>query len=223
MKIPAFILLLLLAAKTGFTQSFFPVPGPVLEKEVAFNQANECYLFFNNPSGDSLQLRWRSLSADMPDGWAADLCDYGLCYVGIPPNGTMNVVFDTIQPYLKLIVQPGATPGSAWFWFRVFEKDNEDNYADVYFSLFTPGTTGAPEPGEVSLNVFPNPVSELLSVENKGTSEKQARLLDTAGRLVWKQSLPPGGRNTIETGMLPEGAYFLHAAGEKVQQIIKQR
>ena len=223
MKIPAFILLLLLAAKTGFTQSFFPVPGPVLEKEVAFNQANECYIFFDNPSGDSLQLRWRSLSADMPDGWAADLCDYGLCYVGIPPNGTMNPVFDTVQPYLKLIVQPGAAPGSAWFWFRVFEKDNEGNYADVYFSLFTPGTTSIYGPEQVSLEVFPNPVSDLLFVENKGTREKRARLLDMTGRPVWEQSVAPGSRNAIETAMLPEGAYFLQAHLEKIRKILVQK
>lgn len=222
MKIPAFILLLLLAAKTGFTQPFFPVPGPVLEKEVAFNQANECYIFFNNPSGDSLQLRWRSLSADMPQGWAADLCDYGLCYVGIPPNGTMNPVFDTVQPYLKLIVQPGNAPGSAWFWFRVFEKDNEDNYADVYFSLFTPGTTAVYAPGPVSLAAFPNPVRDLLFIENKETKGRQARLLDMAGRPVRELYVPPGDRSTVEVGTLPGGAYFLHVAGEKVQKIIKR-
>ncbi len=160
MKIPALSFLLLLWANTIFAQSFQPLPAPLLEKEVAFEQANECYIFFDNPSGDTLQLRWRRFDVSAPEDWVIDLCDYGLCYAGIPANGTMNPVYDTIQPYLKLIVQPGTTAGAAWLHFRVFEKDHESNYVDVFFSLHTPGTTSANEPEKLNFSVFPNPASD---------------------------------------------------------------
>ena len=223
MKILLPVFFILVSVNSGFSQTFLPVPAPVLEREIVFEQANECSIFFNNPSGDTLQLRWRSLAVDMPPDWVADLCDYGLCYVGIPPNGTMNPVFDTIQPYLKLIVQPGTSPGSGWLWFRVFEKDHEDNYTDVFFSLFTPGTTGISAPENTAPEAFPNPAADLLFVENKGTREKKTRLLSITGRQMWEQTILPGGHFTIETGAFPDGLYFLETAGNKTQKILIQK
>jgi hypothetical protein len=222
MKIPAFILLFLLFwANAAFAQTFQPLPG-LLEKEVEFEQANECYILFNNPSGDTLQLRWRILELSMPQGWKADLCDYGVCYTGIPPNGTMNAAYDTIQPYLKLIVRPDTIPGSAWLWFRVFEKDNDDNLADVYFSLFTPGTTSVAEPEKTALQVFPNPASTFLFVENKQVKEQTARLLNVGGNTVWEQTLTPLSQTRVDIRTLPAGLYFLQD-DKQTQKVVIQK
>lgn len=222
MKSPAHIFFLLLWASTALPQTFQPVPVPFLEQEVAFEQANECYIHFDNPSGDTLQLRWRGLEVSLPQDWVVDVCDYGLCYVGIPPNGTMNPVYDSIQPYLKLIVQPGATPGDAWLWFRVFEKDHETNYVDVYFSLFTPGTTSASEPENAGLLVFPNPTSDYLFIDNEGDEPQLARLLNSNGRLVWFQKIQPGGHAVIDAQTYPAGLYFLQN-DQQVQKVLIQK
>jgi len=216
------LLSLLLTVNVGSAQTFQPLPAPVLEQEVAFNQANECYIFFNNPSGDTLQLRWRSLETSLPDSWIVDLCDYGLCYSGIPQNGTMNPVFDTIQPYLKLIVQPGTNPGSAWIWFRVFEKDHDTNYVDVYFSLFTSGTTSTDEPQKLPLLVFPNPAFDYLFIENEGDTPQLARLLNSAGRFVWGQKIQPRGHAMIDVQAYTNGFYFLQY-DQHVQKILIQK
>lgn len=222
MKIPAPAFFLLFWVNTVFGQTFFPVPDPVLEKEVAFEQANECYIFFDNPSGDTLQLRWRIFSESVPSEWTIDLCDYGLCYVGIPPNGTMSPVFDTIQPYLKLIVQPGTTPGSAWLWFRVFEKDNEDNFSDVYFSLFTPGVIGVEEPAVSKLEVFPNPAFDVLFIENNGTKHGWPTLINAAGQQLYKLAIPAGEQAMIDVSTWPDGVYYM-MTGRQTQQILIQK
>lgn len=222
MRFSVLALLLSFWANAVFAQTFHPLPGPVLTQEVAFEQANECYIFFENPSGDTLQLRWRSLEVSLPQDWIADLCDYGLCYTGIPPNGTMNPVFDTIQPYLKLVVQPGTVAGSAWVWFRVFEKDNDDNFVDVYFSLFTPGTTTSSEPEMRLLRVFPNPASTFLFVENKGDEAATARLLNTKGTVVWEQTLPAMSQSRVDVQAQPAGLYFLQTANQ-TQKILIQK
>ncbi len=222
MKFPALTFFLLFCANTVFAQTFQPIPDPVLETEVAFEQANECYIFFDNPSGDTLQLRWRQIEVNAPEGWTIDLCDYGLCYVGIPANGTMNPVYDTIQPYLKLIVQPGTTAGAAWLWFRVFEKDHDTNYTDVFFSLFTPGTTNANEPSKAPLLVYPNPASEYLYIENQEDKSHLARLLNSDGRLVWVQTVQPKGFAMVDVMAYSEGFYFLQY-GQQFHKILIQK
>lgn len=211
MKHPVFLLLFLCGLFPLAAQTFHPIPEALLEQEVAFEQANECFIYFDNPSGDTLQLRWRRFEVSVPEGWVIDICDYGLCYAGIPPNGTMNPVHDTIRPYLKLVVQPGVTAGSAWLWFRVFEKDNDTNFADVYFSLHTPGTTSIPETKQPSYRVFPNPAFDVLFVENtgKGRDGGWPSIINHAGQAVWSRPLGQGEQQSIDISTWPSGIYYL--------------
>ncbi len=203
----------------SFAQTFNPIPGPVLVKEVQFDQANECYIYFNNPSGDSLRLRWRLVESNLPQAWDADLCDYGLCYIGIPSNGLMSTVYDTIQPYLKLIVQPGNAPGATWIWFRVNEEGNLANFVDVFFSLHTPGTLSTSTQNEPELQVYPNPVSEQLILENLQSGSILSRITNTDGRLVWQGVIPANSQDRIMVGDWPAGVYFLQH-GNRVHKVI---
>jgi hypothetical protein len=214
--------LLLFAAPSLAAQTFFPSPGPVLEQEVALQLANECTLFFNNPSGDTLQLRWRKLELNLPPDWDIDLCDYGHCYGGIPNNATMNPVYDTIQPYLKLIVQPGDTPGAAWLWFRVYELSNPDNYQDVYFSLHTPGVTGTTENASAGWRVFPNPAADWLYLENSDAADLPVSVYNNQGGLFDAVEIPRGARVSLPVGDWPTGVYWLRAASEMKKVIIRR-
>lgn len=201
-------------------QTFHPAHGSVRSAEVRFDLANECYLYFQNPSGDSLRLRWRRLEVSKPDDWIVDLCDYGACYAGIPPNSTMNFVHDTLRPYLKLIVQPGQRAGAAWFWFRVYELDNQSNFQDVYFSLYTPGTTALDAAAALpTFSIYPNPVRETLNITFHSDHEAPAQLLDAQGRLAWQGILPAQSRVQVPTTELPNGLYFLKI-GNGVRRVL---
>ena len=205
----------LLASCAGFAQTFQPLPAPLLVHEVAFEQATECTIFFENPSGSPLQLRWRSGEVSMPNGWDIDLCDYGLCYAGIPASGTMNPISGSTQAYLKLIVQPNLVAGAGWLWFRVSELGNDSNYVDVYFSLHTPGTTGTATPGQVSaLRIFPNPASDAVFLENTFDSKTtHARILSAEGAVRWEGEIPAGQTTQVSTSDWPRGIYFAEAGG----------
>jgi len=203
-----------LLAKTAFGQTFFPTPAPLLEQEVAPELANECFIFFENPGGDTLRLKWRKVEISFPEDWAIDLCDYGTCYTGIPAQGLMNAAFDTVQPYLKLVVQPGTTPGSGWLWFRVFEENNPDNFTDVFFSVHTPGVTATNDVIQSGLRIFPNPATDVLFLENPAGNPVPARLYNAAGGLQWQGILPPEERATLSLNTWPAGPYFLQTPGK---------
>jgi len=216
------LLFLILAAPTLSAQTFFPMPGALLEQEVALEQANECYIFFDNPGGDSLRLRWKTVEESRPGGWTVDLCDFGLCYVGIPASGLMNPAVGAEQPYLKLIVQPGSIPGAGWVGFRVWEDGNPANYADVFFSVHTPGVTAAPELGQAGVRVFPNPTSGVFFVDNTGNRPLPVQLTNTWGQLIWTDNVPPGEPHMVDLATWPAGLYFLKtAAGTRVVQRVR--
>lgn len=215
------LFLLLSLAQTMFAQTFFATPGPLLEQEIAPEQANECYIFFENPGGDTLQLRWKKIEASIPAGWAADLCDLGACYVGIPASGIMNPAADSVQPYLKLIVQPGSIPGDAWIWFRVSELGNPDNYADVYFSLYTPGVTGSPEIQAQATRLFPNPSPGPVTIENLSAKNLWLRVTDSAGRLIHAGKLASEGQQMLDLSYCSPGLYFVQI-NEKTYPLLRQ-
>lgn len=214
MSIRPFFIFFLLAAQTAVAQTFFPTPAPLLEQELAPEQANECYIFFNNPSGDSLRLRWKKVEAAFPAGWTVDLCDYGTCYVGVPAAGLMNAVAGPTQPYLKLIVQPGTTPGAAWFWFRVYADGQPDHYADVFFSLHTPGVTGVDTRSETGLYAFPNPVFDILNLDNDSDHPVFARLVHVTGAMPWAGTVPAGEQLPLDTSAWPAGLYVLQTSAQ---------
>ena len=212
----------LFAFCTSFGQTFQPFPAPLLVSEVAFEQATECTIFFDNPSGTPLQLRWRSGEVSMPDGWDIDLCDYGLCYVGIPAGGTMNPISGSTQAYLKLIVQPDTIAGAGWLWFQVYELGNDSNFVDVYFSLLTPGTSGTALPDQpAGLRIFPNPASDVLFLENIfDTENATARILSITGQVMWEGETPAEQTTQISTSNWPRGVYFVQAGGETKKVVL---
>lgn len=205
-----------------FAQTFSAVPGPLLTQELQFEQANECYIYFDNPSGNTLQLHWRLLESNLPAAWDADLCDYGLCYIGIPSNGLMSPVYDTIQPYLKLIVQPGTNPGATWIWFRVYEEGHEDNFVDVFYNLHTPGTLTTSESQRPKLKVYPNPAQEVLVLENNHPDMQIASIRDLAGQPIWQGKLESESTQTISVANWPNGMYLVQN-GSQTQKILIQK
>lgn len=205
-----------------FAQTFQPQPSTLLVSEVAFEQANECTIFFDNPSGNLLQLRWRSGEVSKPDGWDIDLCDYGLCYSGIPTGGTMNPIWGSTQAYLKLIVQPDTVAGAGWLWFRALEVGNDSNYVDVYFSLHTPGTSSVkvPDNAPAALRVFPNPAHDVLFLENNFSQTiSRTRILSAEGTAQWEGIISVGQRVSVATTHWPRGVYFVQTSGS-VQKVV---
>lgn len=208
---------------TAQSQTFFPVSGPLHEQELAFEQANLCYIHFDNPSGDSLRLRWRRLEMSTPSDWTVGLCDYGHCYLGVPTTALMDYIYDDIQGELKLIINPKTIDGSAWFWFRVFEEGNPANFQDVYYSLYTPGTTAAYDPQENPIfRVFPNPASDFIMVENASAKPATAWLSDQTGRKVSTYDLQAKTLTNIPLESFANGIYFLHT-DNTVQKISVQK
>ena len=210
----------LLLAKTAFAQTFNASPSALCSKEVAFEQANECFIYFDNPSGDTLQLHWRLIDSNAPVSWDIDLCDYGSCYIGIPSNGLMNPVQDTIRPYIKLIVQPDTNPGAAWIWFRVYEEGNQGNFVDVFYSLFTPGTLASNSPEQEPLLAFPNPANEVLTLHNPQENFASAIVRDLNGKVIWQGSLPPKTNQTLSTAYWPAGFYLLQHGNQSQKLIV---
>ena len=85
---------------------------------------------------------------------------------------------------------------------------------------------GEPHPGLPDVELYPNPVSEVLHLRFSSSSPAATwRLTDLAGRLVGSAALPEGKEAQIDLGHLPAGAWLLElhfAEGKRtVKRIVK--
>lgn len=205
-------------------QNFRPLPGPLLTQEVELEAANERFIYLENLTSDTLRLRWRVGEVSKPEEWDMDLCDYGLCYAGIPNSGTMNPIWGATRAYLKLIVQPDTFPGEAWVWFRVWEQGHDSAWVDVYFSLHTAGVVSAPTAmGSASIEwkIYPNPARDVLYIQAASVRESNTftQVLDSRGQVMWSGDLTGDFPYTLETAQWPRGLYFLQA-GQTAQPFV---
>lgn len=180
-----------------------------MTREVAFNEATPCFIYFENLTTDTLRLRWRRIEVKKPDSWIMDLCDYGACYVGIPANANMNPAPPEDEPYLKLVVQPGTEEGSAWLWFRVFNRQNEAEYHDVFYSLHTPGFVSTGSSAQTEWKVWPNPAADRLWVSNPDSRAHWATLRSAEGHVVARVEAAPGVPASMDLSGVAPGFYYL--------------
>lgn len=210
--------LLLFSTGKIMAQPIVAVPSATVEQEVELNLANEIYIYFENPGPDSMRLRWKRLEYNKPESWTVDLCDYGYCYVGVPSTGTMNPIADPEMPYLKLIVQPGQTAGSAMYKFRVYLLPEELIYIDVTFILVS-GVSNFNSPGflDDQIKLYPNPVKHQLFIESDQASVKNIALYDFMGKYIPISIERAGGGISIDVQHLQTGPYVLKIGISSIQ------
>ena len=138
----------------------------------------------------------------------------------------------------------GGTPPYTFEWSNGFSGDQQDNIAPGMYTVTIMDanacTTSGSETvdltsttsialGEVSLNVFPNPGTDILIIQANGLLRNSLRLslCNTSGQVLLAQELPEGSTISIfDTQILYDGTYFLTVSDgntAKTFKIIIQR
>lgn len=77
-----------------------------------------------------------------------------------------------------------------------------------------------PENEIESINVYPNPVQDQLTIEMNHPEGKVVFLYDTYGKLIY-QEMPVGAVLKVNTSAYKSGVYILHIVGEKSEKRLK--
>ncbi|GAA4111742.1 hypothetical protein GCM10022393_09620 [Aquimarina addita] len=72
--------------------------------------------------------------------------------------------------------------------------------------------------------IYPNPVSNILTIDFYGSKDAEARVINTAGQIVFKSAIK-SGNNTLNFNTLESGIYFVKIVNEQqvlVEKVIKE-
>lgn len=200
----------------------FEADPTVLEQEIYFELANEAIINFDNLGFDTLQLRWKLLSEDFPSEWNVALCDYGLCYEGIPLSGLMNPAPSPEKPFLKLVILPEQHPGVGTAVFRVYNHLNPSEFLDVTFQVNTPGASGdnAYTAEIPKLTAFPNPAYGQIHLRHKSHQTMPFEIFDASGFSRIQGLIPNQQTYSVDLNGWPAGLYSIRTAEQTLIFII---
>ncbi|MEM6719924.1 MAG: T9SS type A sorting domain-containing protein [Bacteroidota bacterium] len=140
---------------------------------------------------------------------------------GVPTSGTMYILENnsalasTVVP-LKSFMQADMVDNGMAEFINVVDP----NAAAVSgMSSFDFSTLSVEEPNELAeLSIYPNPVKDIIHINNTSTEIIKAEILNVNGQLVLSQE---NNLTTINVNSLPSGMYMLKVYSEKAKKTIK--
>jgi hypothetical protein len=185
-----------------------------------------------SPLADSARLKHVATICDTVDGWGTITTPVGtynclrvkrveyaldssffLPTFGLPPSWTfLEEAYDTNTSYAWLTMETKLAVAE-------FTYDSLDQPRAFTWSAIQPQvTTGLDENQQVSIEVFPNPASDIMSIRGlKNNQVADIRLYDQLGKMVVSERLRNNNKLSIEN--LQNGIYFyeLYAKEEKLK------
>ncbi len=165
-----------------------------------------------NAASSSVLLVWETAEEKNNDYFlierSTDGVDFEIVSERIPGSGNSE--------YSSRYTWTDPTPAAGINYYRLKQVDLDGT---VYYH----GIRSAKiEQGAFETRVFPNPVSEMLSIRFSGEETSTISIMDMTGRQVFS-AVAPEGLQTVEMDLsvLPSGNYMMNISGEREIQSIK--
>lgn len=204
-----------------WAQSELDVSPSPLEATVDFDLSNTYddatfHVRLKNNTRQTINLRWEMVVDETPDGWRFSVCDQNTCYF---TTNTTNVDFHDRIPYAPVIMLPGDTAkldlnvfpigqaGTANIHINLYDlADPKKLINTAYYFVNIDGLTPLTEADKSRLRIYPNPVSEYLTI-TRNTFVKQLWISNVLGKRV--RTFDTAFGNKYDVSDLPDGIYLV--------------
>lgn len=177
------------------------------------------YSQFENLSGDTLQMRWvrteltTSLGGSELGDWTLALNDPQNAFLNGIPDSADFVLLPVSTSTDKFIYQmfPNDQAGSILTRFRIFPIDNPADSVTLTFDYTSVDPVSSTnESNQIwSKNIYPNPVSDWLEINNPYGQKINGQLFTSDGRPIFDFEIDGNDKQSFDTSSLTDGVYFL--------------
>ncbi len=189
-----------------------------------------CHARLKNNTRQTLNLRWEIIVDESPTDWRYSVCDQNTCYF---TTNTTNVDFYDRIPYAPVIMPPGDTAKLELNVFPIGQAGTANvriNLYDLasprvllntaYYFLTIEGLTPVTEVDKARLRVYPNPVTDYLTI-TRNTFVKQLWVSNILGKRV--RTFDTAFGNKYDIADLPDGIYLVSMvdANRKVVKTVR--
>jgi hypothetical protein len=225
---------LALAATLSFgvvAQDFNYSPSQSVHTELVTNSFSNVNIDINTQTIQAIDYEWELVSNTMPAGWTYSLCDYTSCYPGIPVDGAMTPISNTEASngtigFFKLTINPDEVVGSGIAKIYVYDASDYNIGDTITMSFNHAGSVGIEDEITGSLSVYPNPVVDLMTIDNSMNIQNEVLVSNILGEQILKLVIQPNAKKQIDVSAFQAGIYFVsytnHLGIRRTEKIIKK-
>jgi hypothetical protein len=188
-------------------------PSTTLMRNQNYNLVKYDSIHIANNSGAMLSLKWKLIQYDTAGGTYIDFCSSGNCWLGFPDTGSFAPIYPGGFGWAGVHLWTGNSNGNSTAKIWVYKEGFPLTGDTLTFILYAMHGSGIENNNNEkhSVNVFPNPTTDKITIRIKGniSQEAQLSLYNTIGELI---STTYTFKNAIEIPLnnVNNGIYFLN-------------
>ena len=208
MKKPLLLGLMITLTAMTYAQDISITPTGNMTGTAELEEYNIFQVYLHNTSDEALNLSWRIVENTLPEEWNVTLCDNVNCYGILPQSADLDPIAAADSAIMKIDVNPELVAGQGILRFFINETGSPNPYKELIFDINS-GITNTKDLFSGSVQIFPNPATEWVRIENQYDEELQFQLIDQQGRLLRIAKL--NSQSQLEWGLadLASGTYYL--------------
>lgn len=160
-----------------------------------------------NTSVDTIQLKWKKISENVPLLWEASVCDNAFCSTSLVDSGTMNPVLPFEHGLLLLHITPHTNYGTAVVRYAVWDIAKPALKDTLTYILTVSATLGIAEAENKNIfSIFPTPAKDNINIISNLQSGFQFLITDISGKEI-ENGISKTNSVSVSTSDLPNGVY----------------
>jgi len=183
------------------------------------------------PTPENITFKWEMVSNSFDPNWSCSVCDYSGCYVGFPPSATMTAITAAemsagTNGFIKVNITCGLNYGDGKVEIYVYDATDYTRGDTVSFYIHWPAPATAVQENEIEFSLYPNPVEDVLTINNASNIEGTVKLTDMLGKVVRKESINALATKEIDLRSMKAGVYIVSIRDQNgslsTKKILKQ-
>lgn len=214
-----FTILLLSIFSLIQAQSFTFEPASSIAKTISTSEISDINIdIMRAETVDTLWLEYELISNSLPEEWYAGYCDNHGCWGSLPEDGYMSPMYEDLNSYIRLSINPEGLEGSGIVEYYIYEIDHYEEGMLMTFIVDTPGFVGFNNIPESKTSFQPNPFSNQLTI-NSNNDIIEVNIFDIMGRFVGTIETDHQSQLQINSNHWPQGIYLVELKDEFGQRI----
>ena len=209
-KLKLFVIAFFLVVTNSLiAQNYSITPNDTVIVTVPFNDLYHFNIQQNNLTAGYLIFSWEKIQVTYTEGWEANLCDNGNCYIGFPDSGTMDTVFNGDYGLMSIGINALEIPGTATVQYVVWEENTPFQMDTLTWFVSTESPSNLENAtSELFVLIYSNGSDKSINIETTLIDGFDFVISDMLGRKI------ESGKSTspnlqVDTNGLKNGIYLV--------------
>jgi hypothetical protein len=203
-------------------QSFSLYPNDTLQLKGVLEDVQTLSIAQMNDSQDTITLKWQKISASVPAGWEATVCDNSVCHEDLGDTGTMFRLFPGDLGFILLHITPHQKIGTAIVRYTVWDVNTPQKKDTLTYILTVETATAINEPEiKNALSIYPVPAGKQLNITSAFPLGFTYSVVDFSGKIILS-GVSNSGSASISTEKIANGIYSILISDKKEIFLVKK-